>query len=66
MKPSVENVNRAGTLVSEKVHLDEIAATLDGTSMERLDVACGDRPDRLPSRDGADISAATFHPRFQG
>jgi hypothetical protein len=30
MKPSVENVNRIGTLVSEKVHLDEIAATLDG------------------------------------
>jgi hypothetical protein len=61
MKPSVETVNRVGTFVSEKVHLDEIAATL-----ERLDVACGNRPDRLPSRGGADISAATFHPRFQG
>jgi hypothetical protein len=30
MKPSAENVNRVGTLVSEKVHLDEIAATLNG------------------------------------
>jgi hypothetical protein len=64
MQPSVENVNRVGTLVSEKVHLDEIAATLDRRPwsglMERLDVACDKRPDRLPSRDGADISAATL------
>jgi hypothetical protein len=30
MKPSVENVNRVGTFISEKVHLDEIAATLHG------------------------------------
>jgi hypothetical protein len=30
MKVSLENVNRAGPLVSEKVHLDEIAVTPDG------------------------------------
>jgi nucleoside-diphosphate kinase len=60
-------VNGAPTLVSEKVHLDEIAVSRESIVWaQRLDVACGSRLDRLPSRDGADISAATSHPRFQG
>jgi hypothetical protein len=59
-----ENLNGAGTFVSEKVHLDEIAVSLTAIiRVERLDVARGSRPDRLPIPHGADISAAILPPR---
>jgi hypothetical protein len=63
MKFSFENVNGVHTLVSEKVHLDEIAVTRTTIMWaKRRDVARGSRLDRLPIRNGADISAAISHP----
>jgi hypothetical protein len=49
-------MNRTGTRVSEWVHLGEIAVIWASATL----------PDRLPSRDGADISAATPTSGFQG
>jgi hypothetical protein len=40
MKSGYENLNGAGTFVSDKVHLDEIAVRLDSlVGPQRLDVA---------------------------
>ena len=63
-----KKMNQTGTVVSERVHLGEIvvisgaAAWPDGRPRAVRAIS----PDRLPSRDGADISAATPISGFQG
>jgi hypothetical protein len=55
-------MNWTGTRVSEWVHLGEIAVILGINGVAGSPVS----PDRLPSRDGADISPATPTSGFQG
>jgi nucleoside-diphosphate kinase len=50
-------LNAAGTTVSERVHVREIVVIF-GMAAPPARAACGVSPDRLPIRDGADISAA--------
>ena len=57
-KPIAGDMNRTGTRVSGWVHLGEIAVIL---AMAGIAAPVG-----LPSRDGADISAATPTSGFQG
>jgi hypothetical protein len=62
-------MNRTGTLISEWVHLGEIAVILamnGNTGRSRPCAIEAISPDRLPSRDGADISPATPISGFQG
>jgi hypothetical protein len=64
-------MNRTGTAVSEWVHLGEIAVILGingvaGSPRPVSGEVKGISPDRLPSCDGADISAATPISGFQG
>jgi hypothetical protein len=62
-------MNRTGTPVSEWVHLGEIAVILGSNGAAGrpgLRAIKGISPDRLPSRDGADISAATPISGYQG
>jgi hypothetical protein len=63
LKPSLEKLNETGTLVSDWVHLREIVV-IPGVDWPP-DIR-GIWPDRLPLRDGADISAATPISAFQG
>jgi hypothetical protein len=62
-------MNRTGTLFSEWVHLGEIAvilAIVGGSARSGFCAIDAISPDRLPSRDGADISPATPISGFQG
>jgi hypothetical protein len=62
-------MNRTATSVSEWVHLGEIAVILGMDGVAGWPGLCAMdaiSPDRLPSRDGADISAATPISGFQG
>jgi hypothetical protein len=56
LKSMPEKLNETGTLVSERVHLREILVI---PGLDCLPAIRGILPDRLPSPDGADISAAT-------
>ena len=63
LKPMPEKLNKTGTLVSDRVHLREIVV------IPGVDCLARDRrisPGRLPSPNGADISAATRNSAFQG
>jgi hypothetical protein len=64
LKPIFWQVNAAGTLVSEKVHLREIVVIPGGDWLAGRSVAS--QGGRLPFAEGADISAATPISAFQG
>src|SRR3982074_1766 len=55
LKPSFEKLNETETLVSDMVHIRDC----NSAPSIRCRTARGISPDRLPLRDGADISAAT-------
>jgi hypothetical protein len=63
LKPSLEKLNETGTLVSDWVHIREIVVI---PGIHWPPEIRGISPDRLPLRDGADISAATPISAFQG
>jgi hypothetical protein len=63
LKPSLEKLNETGTLVSDWVHVREIVVI---PGVDWAPDIRGIWPDRLPLRDGVDISAATPISAFQG